>query len=107
MTTYYTKQGRRYVPAQPQPVPADPKPNYDDVGKGPWRDGPPPSAGWWPASDSGVKDMLRFHDGKDWSVCVDSRSSASDAGMIAEIKQTWGAIRWRDRADWWPERSRT
>lgn len=32
------------VQAQPKPVP-DQKPDYDDVGKGPWRDGPPAECG--------------------------------------------------------------
>lgn len=93
------------VQAQPKP---DMPPNYDDVGKGPWRDGPPPSVGWWPASVHPYRDMLRCWNGAQWSCCASScqsaETAAKDAAMPALGQKT---IRWRDRADWWPERSRT
>jgi hypothetical protein len=96
------------VQAQPQPVPADPKPDYDDVGKGPWRDGPPPSVGWWPASGVRFKNFLRWFDGSGWSSGVNGWMSAEEAARMASLKDNdLEKILWRDRADWWPERSRT
>jgi hypothetical protein len=84
------------------------KPDYDKVGKGPWRSGPPPSVGWWPASLSKDKEVLRWWDGKHWGVLTWRAISADLAAHKATIRDDHQvSIKWRQRADWWPARSRT
>lgn len=96
------------VKSNQKPAPAETKIDYDDVGKGPWRYGPPPSVGWWPASVGNNQDTLRWWDGSTWSWCSLSRKSSEAAAKFAAITALDSrTIRWRDRADWWPERSRT
>lgn len=83
-----------------------------DVGKGPWREGPPPSEGLWPASYLFLKNPrhLRFFSKeRGWSIVMTEETTleavARRAGTIAALPQQ--SIVWRERADWWPERSRT
>ena len=81
-----------------------------DVGKGPWRKGPPPSVGWWPADmdDFKSRKALRWWNGICWSkaVWVGVPYFPRELNDIANSTTTWEIV-WRDRADWWPKRSRT
>ncbi len=52
-----------------------------------WHSGPPPSIGWWPASDAMLEGFYRWWDGNCWSIGAHSHYSAAAAGEIANIKQ--------------------
>ncbi len=80
-----------------------------DVGKGRRRKGPPPSVGWWPASIAkGSIGFVRWWDGEKWSIGAFSTMTPSLAAALAQKPSgRQEDIRWRDRADWWPLRSRT
>lgn len=82
-----------------------------DIGKGPWRKGPPPSVGWWPADvHPGQRDILRWWNGSKWSAWTHSDDSAKYASQWASKPLNdyyQDKIMWRQRADWWPERSKT
>lgn len=74
-----------------------------------WHKGPPPSVGWWIASIEGSNpDMLRWWDGRCWSVAVQDTSKAKFAGRQAMLRSIAPAlIKWQHRPASWPERSRT
>lgn len=72
-----------------------------------WHKGPPPSIGWWPASDRRNPDVLRWWDGKVWSTATHIGMDVEEAAHWA-MRKTWMRnIEWTDRPAWWPERSRT
>jgi hypothetical protein len=79
------------------------------VGRGPWRVGLPPSVGWWPASPNREVDELRWFDGCMWGHAVLADMSAEAAARFAFVPTIYAQrqIEWRERADWWPERSKT
>jgi len=80
------------------------------VGKGPWRAGPPPGVGWWPASTVRFSDEVRWWDGHTWSVGALADYSREFAAWRAGIKVpdfVVPRIRWRQRADWWSDRSKS
>lgn len=65
-----------------------------------WRKGPPPSIGWWPASVQREPAVLRWWDGKRWSMFTLSSWTAKQAGDHGGIYAITGAdIEWCDR--WW------
>lgn len=72
-----------------------------------WHKGPPPSLGWWPASDRRNAFVLRWWNGKNWSTAVGAWRTAEAAGKAATTPTRGGEIEWRDRPDNWPERSKT
>lgn len=76
-----------------------------------WRTGPPPSIGWWPATNARV-DMLevgeschyltflRWWDGKKWSQCCAFPTvTARIAANSASGPKSSDKIHWTDR--WW------
>jgi hypothetical protein len=74
-----------------------------------WHKGPPPSIGWWPASWSRSPKILRWWDGKQWSMAVDDGMDAQTAEECAEVACSVypHEIEWTDRPADWPARSRT
>ena len=73
-----------------------------------WHKGPPPSCGWWPASVQRDPDVLRWYDGEQWSMPAE-RGTLTPAS-VAATPAPWhmqARIRWTERPDWWPQRSRT
>ena len=65
-----------------------------------WRSGPPPSVGWWPASMWNYPDILRYWNGRNWSIGVSMARSASCAGeQSKDGTQNSRKIKWTDR--WW------
>ena len=65
-----------------------------------WSKGPPPSIGWWPASMYRDKKMIRWWDGKDWSVVAFTEFTAGQAADCANLKALrQNLIEWCDR--WW------
>lgn len=72
-----------------------------------WHKGPPPSLGWWPASDRRNAFALRWWNGKNWSIGVADWRNAREAGKCADAPARGGEIEWRDRPDDWPEHSKT
>lgn len=53
-----------------------------------WHSGPPPHIGWWNASLSRGSMLWRWWDGASWSFHVTVLTSASEASVRAEIKDT-------------------
>lgn len=79
-----------------------------DVGQGEWQSGSPPSVGWWPAAVMGCLTCLRWWDGKHWSVPAFPKEPMETVNRVAMKRSCWQKeVKWRHRADWWPERSRT
>ena len=73
-----------------------------------WHKGPPPSIGWWPASNYRNPDILRWWNGEWWSCgCVANYSAQTAASSAAQKSRFQDDIEWADRPAWWPERSRT
>ena len=74
-----------------------------------WRKGPPPSLGWWPASNNRDAAVYRWWDGKRWSLSCFDVYTAEYAGYIAKTKvsNSGHLIEWTDRPEWWPESSKT
>ena len=75
-----------------------------------WFDGLPPSIGWWPASVFENQTVLRWWNGRCWSVPVPVFCNAVEAGKKAEFVTTiehHEFIRWTDRPESWPEWSKT
>lgn len=74
-----------------------------------WHKGPPPSIGWWPASTTRNREVLRWWDGARWSVSCTERTPFSSVAFNASTPtiQMPGNIEWADRPLWWPERSKT
>jgi hypothetical protein len=73
-----------------------------------WHKGPPPSIGWWPASNCRSPKILRWWNGKVWSFPAGSDTSKEAAAELAEVKAYDNAdIEWTDRPASWPARSRT
>lgn len=74
-----------------------------------WFSGPPPSVGWWPASNQRWGGSIRWWDGERWSCAAYGRSNEMDAADIAKIPAgcRQGKIEWQHRPASWPERSKT
>ena len=71
-----------------------------------WRNGPPPSRGWWPTAPG----VLRWWHGKVWSwACYqsDSVSFADYYGRRKAHAAVSRAVKWAYRPASWPKRSRT
>ncbi len=69
-----------------------------------WHKGPPPSIGWWPASNCRNPDTLRWWNGSEWSFPAHSGMTAEDA---AKTPAGTDDIEWTDRPASWPERRKT
>ena len=73
-----------------------------------WRKGPPPSVGWWPASERRNPDILRWWNGKVWSFPARPNMSKETAADWAEEEAyNNDEVEWTDRPKWWPARSKT
>jgi len=73
-----------------------------------WHKGPPPSVGWWPASQCRKMNIVRWWNGAYWSVAADQSESPESANRAANMKTLYlNEIEWRDRPEDWPARSRT
>lgn len=69
-----------------------------------WRDGPPPSIGWWPASASQEKCVIdiRWWNGVEWSLFAQPWDTEAEAASVADIRHSvpyQQRIVWTDR--WW------
>ena len=67
-----------------------------------WRSGPPPEKGWWPASADQYPNpnVIRWWDGKYWSVGAYPHMNAKTAQSMAILKSSLtDQIKWTDR--WW------
>lgn len=74
-----------------------------------WHNGPPPSIGWWPASTVQQEAILRWWDGRRWSLPCTASMDAHHADHNARLSTTKRSchIQWQDRPASWPARSRT
>ena len=74
-----------------------------------WRDGPPPSQGWWIASTAYNSEILRWWNGECWSCAAATKQSPDKAAQNARIPTEYPPyeIQWLPRPDSWPERSKT
>jgi hypothetical protein len=72
-----------------------------------WKDGPPPSKGWWIASVTQNPWYLRWWDGETWSTCVLKTDSPQAASRAAKMKVDSTFVQWLPRPADWPERSKT
>lgn len=75
-----------------------------------WRDGPPPSVGWWPASITRSDNELRWWNGLFWSVGVANASTTPSrlaARTAARPSQKNNQVEWTDRPTDWPKESYT
>jgi hypothetical protein len=73
-----------------------------------WHKGPPPSIGWWPASNARNLQCLRWWNGKYWSEPAFVGQSTQSAESAATLKATnQQPIEWTNRPIYWPERSKT
>ncbi len=73
-----------------------------------WHKGPPPSIGWWPASNCRDPECCRWWNGEWWSRPVWPDSSIEGVALAARSKCPHQfLIEWTDRPASWPERSRT
>jgi len=73
-----------------------------------WHKGPPPSIGWWPASNCRTPNAHRWWNGERWSAVAWPKNAANTAAAIARSKDACqDRIEWTDRPAWWPERSKT
>lgn len=69
-----------------------------------WRDGPPPSVGWWNASIKRDSTSWRWWDGKQWShPAYPEYSPTYAAQMAGEKHKSEAGIEWND---YWPENAR-
>ena len=67
-----------------------------------WRNGRPPSIGWWPASVSRLSTSLRWWNGRHWSIAAFASFDSTLAAECAaqpRLDEHAGRIRWTDR--WW------
>ena len=66
-----------------------------------WRNGPPPSIGWWPASTFQDEQSIRWWDGRYWSFYAYPEDTAKFAAGRAQLKvvSLTKLIQWTDR--WW------
>jgi hypothetical protein len=66
-----------------------------------WHKGEPPSIGWWPASYSKQKDILRWWNGKRWSHRALTSYTSKEAAAAAAKPSGMGLveIEWSER--WW------
>lgn len=73
-----------------------------------WNSGPPPSIGWWQASWSKNPKVLRWWDGKEWSVAVPEERTSKEAAELALVKSVFFSnIEWLPRPPSWPPQSYT
>ena len=77
------------------------------LGQGPWRFGPPPSIGWWPAEKAWLTERdryLRYWNGEWWSAPCAIWHNAKIAGELATEKAMvpQDQIIWRERGPDWP-----
>jgi hypothetical protein len=73
-----------------------------------WHKGPPPSIGWWPASNCRNPDAHRWWNGEWWSEVAYPEYAVNTAAAMAHLKDACqDRIRWTDRPASWPERSKT
>lgn len=73
-----------------------------------WHKGPPPSVGWWPASQFRTTGLYRWWDGVCWSKCAGKRDSEQTAARLASIPaRDSSRIEWHDRPKGWPPQSYT
>jgi hypothetical protein len=65
-----------------------------------WHKGAPPSVGWWPASSTQKRELLRYWNGEVWSISCYPWDGALLAGNNAAIScQFQNEIEWTER--WW------
>ena len=66
-----------------------------------WRNGPPPSIGWWPASRFEDVEVLRWWNGGNWSFHCTPNCNEIEASHRTNLcaVQTQQMIKWTDR--WW------
>jgi hypothetical protein len=69
-----------------------------------WHKGPPPEIGWWPASAFKNDEVIRWWDGKNWSVGVDKNYTSEQAAAQARTYSDYSnkEILWTER--WWLKR---
>lgn len=75
-----------------------------------WHSGPPTSIGWWQASINCEPDILRWWNGRDWSVPAKEGYSEEQiirSSQIAAIGLYCHKIYWKHRPKSWPKRSKT
>ena len=73
-----------------------------------WHKGPPPSVGWWPASDGRMPDYYRWWNGFFWSRPAQSWMASAEAAHEAQFPNSRPeSIEWTNRPASWPARSRT
>lgn len=73
-----------------------------------WHKGPPPSIGWWPASMYRDMSDLRWWNGRWWSIPANEEDPPQWAAFYAKFKALdQDLIKWTDRPDSWPQRSKT
>lgn len=79
-----------------------------DLEEARWRDGPPPSIGWWPASVFEFSACLRWWNGTCWSFPVDRTSPLHEVILMAKIPSACqDRIQWQVRPIGWPSKSHT
>lgn len=76
------------------------------MNKDKWHKGPPPSIGWWPASYQRRPEVLRWWNGKEWSIGA-GRFTMNPGYIASVVSPDQSKIEWRHRPDDWPEHSRT
>lgn len=65
-----------------------------------WFSGPPPSVGWWPASWDCRPEVLRYWNGKYFSVCATDNWTAEEVAVVGTISGRYqDQIKWAKR--WW------
>ena len=65
-----------------------------------WHSGPPPSVGWWPASVFEDPEIVRWWNGKCWSMQAMAHFSAQMAAEVAQMPaDKQHLINWCAR--WW------
>lgn len=65
-----------------------------------WHKGAPPSIGWWPASVLHDKNVIRWWNGKYWSISCYPKYSAGLAANLATVKSIDSVrVEWTER--WW------
>ena len=73
-----------------------------------WHSGPPPSCGWWPASNSQSENIYRWWNGRVWSHCLSNGDSAKQVAEYAnQVSGAQSLIEWKVRPKNWPARSMT
>jgi hypothetical protein len=67
-----------------------------------WNKGAPPSVGWWPASVQHDRNVIRWWNGKYWSVAANPKITAETAANMASFRfyeSDKEPIKWTER--WW------